>query len=80
MDREQARKECIRILSKDGSVPFDYLPPIGQATWLAFEKGFMECFDFINNKRPSPKNGKLSQDTLDALEFFEAKLRMEIKK
>lgn len=48
MDREKVHQECLRVLSKDGILKFDNLDPIGKATWLAFEKGFMESFDFLS--------------------------------
>lgn len=48
MDIEIAKKECLRILSKDGHIKFEDLDPIAKATWLSFEKGFMECFTFLN--------------------------------
>jgi hypothetical protein len=48
MDKEIIEKECLRILSKDGSINFNDLDPIAKATWLSFEKGFLECFELLN--------------------------------
>ena len=48
MERDEIREECLRILSKDGNINFEDLDPIGKATWLAFEKGFLECFEFLS--------------------------------
>ncbi len=49
MDIEAAKKECLRILSKDGHIKFeDITEPIAKATWLAFEKGFMASFELLH--------------------------------
>lgn len=48
MNIETAKVECLRILSKDGHIKFEDLAPSAQATWIAFEKGFMDCFTFLS--------------------------------
>lgn len=61
MEREEIREECLRILSKDGKIKFEDLDPIGKATWLAFERGFLKAFDFIN--RPIVENAIVDQSS-----------------
>lgn len=61
MKRNEIIEECLRILSKDGKIKFEDLDPIGKATWLAFEKGFIKCFEFIN--RPIVENAIVDQSS-----------------
>lgn len=47
---EDIKAECLKILSHDGKINFDDLNPIGKATWMAYQKGFMEGAEFMLKK------------------------------
>lgn len=47
---EEIKAECLRILSRDGKVTIDELNPIAKATWMAYQKGFIEGSEFMMEK------------------------------
>jgi hypothetical protein len=48
MNLADAEAEVFRILSKNGVVKRRNCDLIGQATWDAYERGFMACFNWVN--------------------------------
>lgn len=47
MGREEIKQICKDVLSKNGTVKYEDLPPIGKVTWDAFERGFLKCFEYL---------------------------------
>jgi len=45
--KESLQSLCLNILSKDGSIDYNNLPPVGKATWDAFQRGFMKCAEHL---------------------------------